>query len=92
MRVYSWDYIINHNENDDENEHRLHRYDINRPRSRHEHKYSKYKKCLNMMMLIRIKQHLSNIWSSIHEKVKQHWSWVGKGVAYEKKHVLLLLS
>ena len=40
---------------------RLYRSDINRPTSRHEHKYSKYKKCLGMMMLICIKQHLSNI-------------------------------
>ena len=40
---------------------RLERYDINRPRSRHGHKYSKYKKCLNKMMLRFIsntKQHL----------------------------------
>ena len=28
------------------------RYDINRPRSRHRHKNSKYKKYLSMMMLI----------------------------------------
>ena len=28
-----------------------HRYDINRPRSRHGHKYSKYKKCLGIIML-----------------------------------------
>ena len=48
---------------------RSHRYDINRPRSRHGPRYSKYKKCL---------QHLSNIWSSIHEKVKQHWGLVEK--------------
>ena len=47
--------------------------DINRPMSRHGHKYSKYEKCLSKMMLTCIKQHLSNIWSSIHEKVKQHW-------------------
>ena len=40
---------------------RSHRYDINRPRSSDEHKYSKYKKYLTMMMLICIKQHLSNI-------------------------------
>ena len=38
-----------------------HRYDINRPRSRNGHKYSKYKKFLSMMMLICIKQNLSNI-------------------------------
>ena len=31
---------------------RLHRYDINIPRSRHGHKYSNYKKCLSMIMLI----------------------------------------
>ena len=40
---------------------RSHRYDINRPRSRHGNKYRKYEKCLSMMMLIRIKQLLSNI-------------------------------
>ena len=30
---------------------RSNRYDINSPRPGHEHKYSKYKKCLSMMML-----------------------------------------
>ena len=30
------------------------------------------------------KQHLSNIWSSVHEKVKQHWELVEKSVAYKK--------
>ena len=30
------------------------------------------------MIVICIKQHLSNIWSSIHEKVKEHWGWVEK--------------
>ena len=34
---------------------------MNRPRSRHGQKYSKYEKCPSMMMLIRIKQHLSNV-------------------------------
>ena len=57
---------------------RLHRYDIKRPSSRHAHKYRKYKKCLSMMMPLCIKKYLSNIWSSIHEKVKQHWSWAEK--------------
>ena len=50
-------------------------------------KYSKYKECISMMMLICIKQHLSNIWSSIHEKVKQHRGLVEKSVAYDKKRV-----
>ena len=65
MCLYSWDYTINHNENEDENEKRLHRYDTNRPRSRHGHKYGKYKKCLSMMMLICVKQNLKlNSWES----------------------------
>ena len=46
-----------------------HRYDINWPRPNHGHKYTKYKMCLSIMMATCIKQHLSNIWSSIHEKV-----------------------
>ena len=57
---------------------RSHRCDINRPRSRDGHRYSKCEKCLSMVMLICIKQHLSNIWTSIHEKVKQHWGWTEK--------------
>ena len=40
---------------------RSHKSDINRPKSRQGHKYSENKKCLSMMMLICIKQHLSNI-------------------------------
>ena len=44
---------------------RSHRYDINRPRLRHglytKYKYTKYKMCLNKMMVTCIKQHLSNI-------------------------------
>ena len=49
---------------------RSHRYNINRPRSRYGHKYDKYKKCLSVMMVICIKQHLSNICGSVHERVK----------------------
>ena len=36
------------------------RYNINRPRSRYGHKYTKYKICLDIMMVLCIKQHLSN--------------------------------
>ena len=57
---------------------RWHRPNIKRPRSRHGHKYSTYKKCLTMMMFTCIKQQLSHIWSSIHERVKQLWGWVEK--------------
>ena len=38
-----------------------HRYDINSPTPRHGHKYTKYEMCLSIMMVICIKQHLSNI-------------------------------
>ena len=40
---------------------RSQRYDINRLRPRHVHKYTKYKMYLIKMMVICIKQHLSNI-------------------------------
>ena len=32
-----------------------------------------------------LKQHLSNIWSSVHEIVKQHWGWVEKKALLIKK-------
>ena len=63
---------------------RSHRCNVNRLMWRHEHKYSKYKMCLSKMMLVCIKKRLSNSWSSIPEKVKQHW-----GCA-EKKRVVVL--
>ena len=37
-----------------------------------------------------IKQYLSNIWNSNHEKIKQHWDWVEKSDAYNKKRVAVL--
>ena len=42
-----------------------------------------------MMMLKCIKQHLSNIWNSILEKVNQHWGWAEKSVANKKSAYLL---
>ena len=62
MCLYSRDYTIIHNENEDENEKRSHRYDIKRPTCRHGHKCSKYEKRLSMMMLICIKQHLGYLY------------------------------
>ena len=38
-----------------------HRYDINRHKSRHAYKYSENKKCVSMMILTCIRQHLSII-------------------------------
>ena len=54
------------------------RYDINRLRPRHGHKYTEYKMCPTIMIVICFKQHLSNIWSSIHENVAL---LIKKGVA-----------
>ena len=45
---YSWDFAINQSKNDK----RSHGYKINKPRSRHGHKFSKYKTSLSMMMII----------------------------------------
>ena len=49
---------------------RSHRYNINGLRPRQGHKYTKYKLYLSIMVIICIKKHLSNIWSSIYEKAK----------------------
>ena len=59
--------MINDNENESSD-----RYNINRSKPTHGHKYTKYKMFFILMMVICIKQHLSNIWSSIHEKVKEY--------------------
>ena len=40
---------------------RSHRYDMNRPRLRYGHKYTKYKMFLIIVMAVCIKQHVSNI-------------------------------
>ena len=65
---------------------RSHRYNINRPRPRLEKKYTKYKMSQNNLVIC-IKKHLSNIWSSVYKYVKQHWGWFEKSVGYKKKHV-----
>ena len=53
------------------------------PGPRHGHKYTKYEMYYGILMVM-FKQHLSNGWSWIHEKVKQHWGWAEKSVAYKK--------
>ena len=42
-----------------------------------------------MKMLLCIKQHLSNILSSTHGKVKQYWGWVAKSVVYKKSAYIM---
>ena len=66
---------------------RSHRYDINRLTSSHGHKYRKDKNYLSMMMILCIKQQLSKVWSSIHEKVKQHWGLVEKCAGIFRKFI-----
>ena len=61
---------------------KLHRYDINTPRPRHRHKYTKYKMYLSMIMAICIKQHLSNIGSSIHKGLSNCEVELKKSVAF----------
>ena len=39
-------------------------------------------KRISVSWCLMFKQHLSKIWSSIYEKVKQHWGCVEKIVAY----------
>ena len=59
--------MISYNENENKMENNFHGYNISRPRPRYGHKYTKKeKKCLSIMVLICIKQHLRNIWGSIH--------------------------
>ena len=59
---------INHIENEAENEKLTLRYDINKTRIRDWHKYyTKYKIYISKIVVICNKQHLSNIWSWIHE-------------------------
>ena len=45
--------------------------------------------CLGMIMVIRIKQHLSNISSSIHETVSNTEAELKERVAYKKSMVNL---
>ena len=58
------------------------RYGIHRPRPKHGHKYTEYNKCVGMMKLMYIKQHLSNIWSSIQEKVKEQFNWFAVEISF----------
>ena len=69
---------------------RSHRYDINRIRRRHGHKYTKYKTCIDIMIVICIKQHLSNILSSIHEKLSNTEGELKKVLLIKKEYIAKL--
>ena len=70
----------------------IQRYGINRPGPRHGHKCTNYQMCLSIRTVINIKQHLSNIWSSIYEKVKQHWGWIKESDVYKKKACIYMVN
>ena len=61
---------------------RPHRNDKNRPKSSYRNKIID-----TNSVSVYIKQHLNNIWDSVHGKVKQHWDWVPKSSAYKKQPV-----
>ena len=52
----------------------------------------KYKIRFSIMMVHCIKQHLSNIWNSIHEKVRQHWGSFKKKLSLYKKSVYICFN
>ena len=62
-----------------------HAYNINRVRPRHGHKFTKYKMCISIVMVICIKQHQNNTCSSINEIVKQHWDWLIRALLIKKR-------
>ena len=43
------------------------------------------------MTVICTKQYLSNIWNSIHKKVKQRWGWAGKKALLRRNQVNFLI-
>ena len=68
MCLFLRGYMINHNSNEDETDH-MKWIDLG-PDMDTNIVNIKY---LGMKTIPCIKQHQSNIWSSIYEKVKQHW-------------------
>ena len=64
---------------------RSHIYDINRRRPRHGRRYTKYKIYLSIKMATCIKQLLSKIWSSNHEKLSNTEAELKKTLLMKKK-------
>ena len=42
-------------------------------------------------MVMCTKQHLSNIWRSVHKKIKEHWGWVKKKALLKNNSLRRLL-
>ena len=69
---------------------RSHRYDINRHRSSHECKYSKYKKCLSVIMMIMwhtLRNSKATFEAQFIKKLSNTDAELKKSVAYKKKCV-----
>ena len=79
MRLFSWDYLIDYNQNEGEGGEEI----------TNSYEYTNYKICLNMMMVVYNKQHLSSIWSWIHEKLSNTEAQLKKRVVYNKKREVL---
>ena len=62
---------------------RSYRYDINRPSLDMDTNKVNIKS-ISLWRCLHVKQHLSDIWSSIHEQIKQHWDWA------QRKHCLYI--
>ena len=63
---------------------RSQRYNINRRRPSHGHKYTKYKVCLSIMTVICIKQHLATFAAQFMKKLSSTEAELKKSVAYKK--------
>ena len=63
----------------------LHRHNINKPMSRHGDKYSKYKTCHSMMMLLCIKQHQAPFEAQFMRMLCNTEAELKKTVAYKKR-------
>ena len=68
-------------ENEMKTKNRLHRYDMNRPRPRPGHKYTKYKMCQSTIMVISIKQNLSKSEAQLMKKLSNTDIELKKSVA-----------
>ena len=63
---------------------RSHRYDINRPRPRHVHVYSKYKMCLSIMMVISLSNTSATVAAQFMKKLSNTEAELRKSFAYKK--------
>ena len=76
--------MANYNEDELDHEMQITQRDMNRPKHRQRHKYTKYKKCLDKIVLICIKQPLKPFETPFVKKLSNTEAELKKGVAYKK--------